>query len=200
MQLFWESNGVYVVPRSDVGNKLVFSQAGPSTQMVQLEANLVGIFNLRFYTVDEDGRKTFLAGVPEVVNRVCCLLTCTLELRMFQIELVVRRQNIQKKIIITIVVALIISLALALMGLDLDMEVVLATLKVITVFTFRNYHYSCFQKPVGPLIGLFCQFIMMPVFSYFLGWLFLETNYEQLGLLLLGCSPGGAPSNFWVRL
>ena len=46
---------------------------------------------------------------------------------------------------------------------------------------------------------MFCQFILMPIFSYFLGWLFLETNYEQLGLLLLGCSPGGAHSNFWVR-
>jgi hypothetical protein len=31
-----------------------------------------------------------------------------------------------------------------------------------------------------------------------LGWLFLETSYERLGLLLLGCSPGGAKSNFWV--
>ena len=30
------------------------------------------------------------------------------------------------------------------------------------------------------------------------GWLFLETSYERLGLLLLGSSPGGANSNFWV--
>ena len=63
MQVFWESNGVYVVPRSELGNKLVFSQAGPGTQMVELEANLVGIFNLKFYTMDEVGRKTFIAGI-----------------------------------------------------------------------------------------------------------------------------------------
>ena len=30
------------------------------------------------------------------------------------------------------------------------------------------------------------------------GWLFLETSYERLGLLLLGSSPGGANSNLWV--
>ena len=35
--------------------------------------------------------------------------------------------------------------------------------------------------------------------SILAGWLFLETTYERLGLLLLGCSPGGANSNFWVQ-
>ena len=46
---------------------------------------------------------------------------------------------------------------------------------------------------------MFCQFVLMPVFSYFLGWLLLPTKYERLGLLMLGCSPGGANSNFWVE-
>ena len=45
---------------------------------------------------------------------------------------------------------------------------------------------------------MICQFGLMPAFAYLLGWLFLTTNYERLGLLLLGCSPGGAKSNFWV--
>jgi predicted Na+-dependent transporter len=44
------------------------------------------------------------------------------------------------------------------------------------------------------------QFILMPAFAYFLGWAFLETNFERLGLLILGCSPGGANSNFWVNM
>ena len=62
--------------------------------------------------------------------------------------------------------------------------------------------YLClpFQRPIGPAIGLFCQFIIMPCNAYFLGWLFLETSYERLGLLLLGSSPGGANSNFWVTI
>ena len=44
-----------------------------------------------------------------------------------------------------------------------------------------------------------CQFLLMPCLAYLLGWLFLQTRYERLGLLLLGTSPGGANSNFWVR-
>ena len=56
------------------------------------------------------------------------------------------------------------------------------------------------KKPVGPLIGMVSQFLLMPAFSYFLGWAMLQTNFERLGLLILGCSPGGANSNFWVQL
>jgi predicted Na+-dependent transporter len=50
------------------------------------------------------------------------------------------------------------------------------------------------------LVAAGCQFLVMPGLAYLLGWLLLETNYERLGLLLLGSSPGGAHSNFWVAL
>ena len=49
---------------------------------------------------------------------------------MLQVELVIKRENIQQNKIITILFTIIIALALAFMGLDLDMKVVLATLKV----------------------------------------------------------------------
>merc|ERR1719348_1545300 len=70
------------------------------------------------------------------------------------------------------------------MGLEIDLAVV----------------WTCIKRPIGPAIGLFCQFIIMPCNAYFLGWLFLETPYERLGLLLLGSSPGGAASNFWTAM
>ena len=38
------------------------------------------------------------------------------------------------------------------------------------------------------------------VIIFLKGWALLSTNYERLGLLLLGCSPGGAASNFWVKI
>ena len=40
----------------------------------------------------------------------------------------------------------------------------------------------------------------MPLTSYGLGYLILETKYERLGLLLLGCCPGGVGSNFWTAM
>ena len=49
-------------------------------------------------------------------------------------------------------------------------------------------------------MGFCSQFLVMPVVSYGLGWLLLTTNYERLGLLLLGCCPGGVGSNFWTAM
>ena len=53
---------------------------------------------------------------------------------------------------------------------------------------------------MGPLVGFCSQFLVMPMVSYGLGLLLLETNYERLGLLLLGCCPGGVGSNFWTAM
>ena len=89
------------------------------------------------------------------------------------------------------------------MGLELDMAIVLETIKVNFIISALQHCialWTCLlQRPVGPLIGMFCQFVLMPLFSYLLGWLLLPTKYERLGLLMLGCSPGGANSNFWVE-
>ena len=91
------------------------------------------------------------------------------------------------------------SIALILMGLELDLRVVAETFKVTFHFILLILYYVCDTKrPVGPAIGMVCQFLMMPCLAYLLGWLFLQTRYERLGLLLLGTSPGGANSNFWV--
>ena len=50
------------------------------------------------------------------------------------------------------------------------------------------------------MVGFCCQFLLMPLLSYGLGYLLLQTNYERLGLLLLGCCPGGVGSNFWTAM
>ena len=85
------------------------------------------------------------------------------------------------------------------MGLELDIQIVISTLKVkqdLKAFDLKMSYFL--QRPYGPAIGVVCQFILMPVFAYLLGYLLLETTYERLGLLLIGCAPGGANSNFWV--
>ena len=83
MKVFWEANSVYVVPKDELGQKLIFTESGPAIQTVALECNLIGIFTirfgcrkrffllsllfLRFYTVDSSGVKMFINEEPEVL-------------------------------------------------------------------------------------------------------------------------------------
>lgn len=99
-------------------------------------------------------------------------------------QLILNRDREAANGMVIIFFSLIMAVALALMGLDIELNIV----------------YETFKRPIGPLVGMFSQFVVMPVFSYLIGWLLLETTYERLGLLLLGCSPGGAASNFWTAM
>ncbi|XP_058058357.1 P3 protein-like [Anopheles bellator] len=55
------------------------------------------------------------------------------------------------------------------------------------------------RRPVGPVIGFFCQFLFMPLLSFGLGHLLFPENYElQLGLFFTGVSPAGGASNIWT--
>ena len=84
--MFWESTGYRIIPRDELGQKLVFSKTGPTTQMVQLESDLIGIFYLRFvpctsfsyfqlshtllfrfYTLDSTGKNVYISEAPEVI-------------------------------------------------------------------------------------------------------------------------------------
>ncbi|XP_014214852.1 ileal sodium/bile acid cotransporter-like [Copidosoma floridanum] len=57
------------------------------------------------------------------------------------------------------------------------------------------------KRPVGPLIGCFCQFLLMPMISYCLAIvLFPESPEMQLGIFFTGISPSGGASNIWTML
>ncbi|CAG9829817.1 unnamed protein product [Diabrotica balteata] len=57
------------------------------------------------------------------------------------------------------------------------------------------------KKPIGPAIGLFGHFVVMPLLSYTLGViLFPNTPEMQLGLFFTGVSPAGGASNVWAVL
>ncbi|KAK7084140.1 hypothetical protein SK128_012867 [Halocaridina rubra] len=60
--------------------------------------------------------------------------------------------------------------------------------------------WECLRKPLGPLCGFLSQFGFMPLFSYWMGYLFFESALFKLGLFTLGCSPGGLMSNFWTLM
>jgi len=70
------------------------------------------------------------------------------------------------------------------MGAQLDLEV----LKEV------------FKRPIGPAVGFFCQFLMMPLLSFLVGYLITDDKLFRLGLFVLGCCPGGTGSNFWTLL
>eukprot|EP00091_Calanus_sinicus_P011705 TRINITY_DN26425_c0_g1_i1.p1 TRINITY_DN26425_c0_g1~~TRINITY_DN26425_c0_g1_i1.p1 ORF type:complete len:160 (+),score=23.02 TRINITY_DN26425_c0_g1_i1:538-1017(+) len=75
-------------------------------------------------------------------------------------------------------------LCLLIMGMEIEVDQIIKAIK----------------RPIGPAVGFCTQFLVMPPLAYLLGYLLLETNYERLGLLLLGCCPGGVGSNFWTAM
>lgn len=81
-------------------------------------------------------------------------------------------------------VATIVSLNYINMGCALDLKIVKAVIK----------------KPIGPIVGMFCQFLIMPAVAYGVGLWILSDPVQQLGLLTFGSSPGGGASNMWTVL
>ncbi|XP_023320699.1 sodium/bile acid cotransporter [Eurytemora carolleeae] len=158
-QVCWESNGPYVLSEM----KCLNLELDVNNITVHLSSDLLGIYYIRFYT-EERGVKVYLDS-PDI-------------------ELVVKRQSEKMNTLVTLLFTVVLGLALTLMGLDIDIQIVLQTLK----------------RPIGPAVGMLSQFLVMPIGSYLIGWALLSTNYERLGLLLLGCSPGGAASNFWAAM
>jgi len=56
------------------------------------------------------------------------------------------------------------------------------------------------KKPIGPLLGLFCQYCCMPLIGFGMSQLVFTDPHLQLGMFIAGCSPGGGPSNVWTHL
>eukprot|EP00095_Tigriopus_kingsejongensis_P010484 maker-scaffold1034_size68570-snap-gene-0.15 protein:Tk10484 transcript:maker-scaffold1034_size68570-snap-gene-0.15-mRNA-1 annotation:"p3 protein" len=96
---------------------------------------------------------------------------------------VVRKKTLPSKLF-GYSVALLISIAYINMGCAMDLGVVKESLK----------------RPVGPAIGFLCQFMIMPLISFFLGYSFYDDIPMRLGLFVTGVSPGGGASNIWTLM
>ncbi|GFY76014.1 p3 protein [Trichonephila inaurata madagascariensis] len=96
---------------------------------------------------------------------------------------VLRQEGIMNKIFIAFV-ATIVTLNYVNMGCALDIKVVKEVLR----------------KPIGPVIGFFCQFVVMPLVAYGAGQLIFDDPVLRLGLFTFGSSPGGGASNMWTVL
>lgn len=97
---------------------------------------------------------------------------------------VVRYERVIDKIF-TASVAILVSILYINFGCAMDWEVCKTTLK----------------KPIGPAIGMFCQFFFMPLLSYGIGYcLFPDRPELQIGMFFTGISPSGGASNIWTVL
>ena len=99
--------------------------------------------------------------------------------------LVTKEENTFWTNVFTVSVIVLVSLNNINMGCALDMEAV----------------KSALASPIGPVIGLFSQYLFMPLLAYLIGsWLLADVPYLRLGLFIFGCSPGGSASNMWTVL
>nr|XP_027194938.1 ileal sodium/bile acid cotransporter-like [Dermatophagoides pteronyssinus] len=54
------------------------------------------------------------------------------------------------------------------------------------------------RKPIGVIIGMISQFVLLPACAYFLIVIFQIDPLHATGLLILACSPGGVTSNVFA--
>jgi BASS family bile acid:Na+ symporter len=63
--------------------------------------------------------------------------------------------------------------------------------------TFKDFRIA-FRKPQGILIGLLCQYGVMPFLGYLLAVALGFPPALAIGLILMGCMPGGTTSNIFT--
>ncbi|XP_065340438.1 sodium-dependent organic anion transporter-like [Cloeon dipterum] len=91
----------------------------------------------------------------------------------------------------------------------IDSNIFIGTFAVLIIFA--NFNFGCaldltvvekaLKKPIGITIGLFSQFVFMPLMSFFTArLLFPGQPALQFGLFFAGCSPGGVGSNLWTLI
>jgi solute carrier family 10 (sodium/bile acid cotransporter), member 2 len=63
--------------------------------------------------------------------------------------------------------------------------------------TFRDFMIA-FKKPKGVIVGIVCQYGIMPFLGYLLAVLLGLPPALAVGLILMGCMPGGTTSNIFT--
>lgn len=63
--------------------------------------------------------------------------------------------------------------------------------------TFKDFAIAM-RKPVGVLVGLLCQYGIMPLLAYLLATALGLPPAYAVGLILMGCMPGGTTSNIFA--
>ena len=126
--MFWETSAVYAKALDELGQRTVFARDGVQNQTVNLEASLIGVYTLRFYFPFQALQQvcyTFFSP-----SRFYTLVDEEKVWASDEMELVITRANLATKKIITIMVFVLVGSALCFMGLEIDMGIVWACIKV----------------------------------------------------------------------
>ena len=126
MEVFWETSSVYAKSLDELGQRIVFARDGVQNQTVNLEASLIGVYTLRFYLAIS--RSTICTRFS--LSRFYTLVDEEKVWASEEMELVITRANLATKKIITIMVFVLVGSALCFMGLEIDMGIVWACIKV----------------------------------------------------------------------
>lgn len=79
----------------------------------------------------------------------------------------------------------------------LGIMMILIMLGMGASLTFKDFRIA-FRKPQGILVGLLCQYGIMPFLGYLLAVLLGLPPALAIGLILMGCMPGGTTSNIFT--
>lgn len=132
------------------------------------------------------------AGIPFVV------FFCSLALG-------VRRYEILKGFSFTILIFAAVAASLYYPGFfteigDVNLKVLIVPLLIIIMFgmgfsmSFKDF-LGVVKMPKGVLVGILCQFTIMPVVGFGLAYFSGLPNEIAAGIILVGCSPSGLASN-----
>ncbi|KAL5971161.1 Solute carrier family 10 member 6 [Taenia solium] len=100
------------------------------------------------------------------------------------VRMLVLRESGVVDLIFRIGLIILLVLATFFMGCEVDINVI------------KSYA----KKPVEPILGFCCQFILMPAVAIALAKLTPINPAFGFGLFISGCCPGGGASNVWTRL
>jgi BASS family bile acid:Na+ symporter len=79
----------------------------------------------------------------------------------------------------------------------LGMMMIVIMLGMGASLTWRDFLIA-FRKPRGVLIGMLCQYGIMPFLAFALAWALDLSPALTVGLILMGCMPGGTTSNIFT--
>ena len=130
MEVFWETSAVYAKALDELGQRIVFARDGVQNQTVNLEASLIGVYTLRFYLAIASSTTKHVYYTCFSPSRFYTLVDGEKVWASEEMELVITRANLATKKIITIMVFVLVGSALCFMGLEIDMGIVWACIKV----------------------------------------------------------------------